>query len=66
MNDAHLKIRPVQVIRRTRDEVVIGEGLQPGERIVLTNIAGAAEGMKLRPVMDKAAEAALPAAGKEL
>ena len=29
MNDAHLNIRPVQILRRTRDEVVIGEGLKP-------------------------------------
>lgn len=50
MNDRHLKIRPVEVIHRARDEVVIGSGLQEGERVVLTNVAGAAEGMKLRPV----------------
>ncbi len=49
MNDSHLRFRPVTVIRRARDEVVIGEGLAPGERVVLTNLAGAAEGMRLRP-----------------
>ena len=53
MNDNHLKIRQVQVLRRARDEVVIGEGLQAGERVVLTNVAGAAEGMKLRAVAAK-------------
>jgi RND family efflux transporter MFP subunit len=58
MNDSHLKIRPVQVIRRARDEVVIGDGLAAGERVVLTNIAGAAEGMKLRPVTGAATSAA--------
>jgi RND family efflux transporter MFP subunit len=50
MNDGHLKIRPVEVVRRARDEVVISSGLGPGDRVVLTNLAGAAEGMKLRPL----------------
>jgi RND family efflux transporter MFP subunit len=49
MNDTHLKIRPVDVVRRTRDEVVIGGGLAAGDQVVLTALAGAAEGMKLRP-----------------
>ena len=50
MNDGHLTFRPVEVVRRTRDEVVVGQGLASGDRVVLTNLAGAAEGMKLRPV----------------
>jgi RND family efflux transporter MFP subunit len=49
MNDEHLKIRPVKVVRRAHDEVVIGNDLAPGDRVVLTNLAGVAEGMKLRP-----------------
>ncbi|BCR03647.1 RND transporter [Desulfuromonas versatilis] len=49
MNDSHLKFRSVEVVRRARSEVVIGAGLEPGDRVVLTNVAGAAEGMKLRP-----------------
>jgi hypothetical protein len=49
MNHTHLKIRPVDVVRRTRDEVVIGGGLAAGDQVVLTALAGAAEGMKLRP-----------------
>lgn len=58
MNDGHLKVRPVEVVRRTRDEVVIGAGLASGDPVVLTNLAGAIEGMKLRsvgaePVSDK-------------
>ena len=50
MNDGHLKVRSVEVVRRTRDEVVIGEGLATGDRVVLTNLAGVTEGMKLRQV----------------
>ena len=50
MDDGYLKVRSVKVVRRTRDEVVIGQGLASGDRVVLTNLAGATEGMKLRPV----------------
>jgi RND family efflux transporter MFP subunit len=49
MNNRHLKVRSVEVIHRAREEVVIGAGLQGGEMVVLTNVAGAAEGMKLQP-----------------
>jgi len=66
MNDAHLKIRPVEVVRRTRDEVVIDGGLTAGEQVVLTALSGAAEGMKLRPAAaespEKTAAAAAPTA----
>lgn len=48
MNDAHLKIRQVKVLRQTREEVLIGEGLDAGDQVVLTALSGAAEGMKLR------------------
>lgn len=61
MNDSRLKIRPVEVVRRAREEVVIGGGLQAGEKVVLTNVAGAAEGMRLRP----AAAAPAPLAAEE-
>ena len=51
--------RPVEVVRRTRDEVVVGDGLSAGDRVLLTNLGGAAEGMKLRAVGEA------PAAGTE-
>jgi RND family efflux transporter MFP subunit len=57
MNGNHLKIRPVEVVRRTRDEVVIGGGLSAGDRVLLTNLAGAAEGMKLRAVGEEPEQA---------
>jgi RND family efflux transporter MFP subunit len=44
-----LHIREVDIIRRERDEVLVRSGLNAGERIVLTNLTGAAEGMLLRP-----------------
>jgi RND family efflux transporter MFP subunit len=49
-----LKIREVQVIRRERDEVLVRSGLSAGERIVLTSLSGAAEGMLLRPRLREA------------
>ena len=44
-----LHMRNVEILRRERDEILVREGLQAGERIVLTGISGAAEGMLLRP-----------------
>lgn len=48
MNDNKLTFRPVELVRRSREEIVIGAGLEDGEQVVLTTVAGAAEGMKLR------------------
>lgn len=50
-----LGVRPVEVLRRTRDEVVIGSGLDAGDQVVLTYLPGAAPGMKLRPTVRPAA-----------
>lgn len=44
-----LRIRPVTIVRRERENVLVAEGLKEGERIVLTNLSGAADGMLLRP-----------------
>ncbi len=43
-----LNIRPVTVVRREQKTLLIRDGLKEGERLVLTAISGAAEGMKLR------------------
>ncbi|KIH76100.1 RND family efflux transporter, MFP subunit [Geoalkalibacter ferrihydriticus] len=47
--DERLHIRPVEVLRREQQTLIIGAGLEGGERLVLTHLMGAAEGMKLRP-----------------
>ncbi|NOZ25471.1 MAG: efflux RND transporter periplasmic adaptor subunit [Nitrospirae bacterium] len=44
-----LDIRPVTVVRREQETLLVRDGLEDGERIVLTTISGAAEGMRLRP-----------------
>jgi len=43
-----LKIKDVQIVRYERDNVLVEDGMEDGERVVLTNIPGAADGMKLR------------------
>jgi RND family efflux transporter MFP subunit len=48
-----LQIRPVEVARRERDEVCISRGLAAGDRVVLTALSGAANGMALRPVEEE-------------
>lgn len=48
-DEKKLHIRAVDIIRRERDEVLVLSGLDAGEKIVLTNLSGASEGMLLRP-----------------
>ncbi len=43
-----LEIRRVEVLRRERGRVVVGAGLQPGDRVCLTPLPGAVDGMQLR------------------
>ncbi len=57
--EGRLHIRSVEVWHRTREQVVIGAGLLPGERVVTSPLSGAVEGMRLRLA---AAEPELPAA----
>ncbi len=48
--DNKLRVRPVTVVRQERDMLFIEKGLQEGERVILTSLPGAAEGMNLKPV----------------
>lgn len=45
-----LRVRPVTVVRRERNLLFIEKGLKEGEKVVLTSLSGAVEGMKLRPI----------------
>ncbi len=47
-DDNKLRIKPVTIIRRERMNILVRSGLSDGERLVLTSVAGAADGMKLR------------------
>lgn len=46
--DNKLQVRKVAVARLTKTEAYITKGLKQGDRVVLTNISGVVEGMKLR------------------
>lgn len=45
-----LKIKEVKTLRLERERVIISEGIDDGDMIVLTNLSGAANGMKLRTI----------------
>ncbi len=53
-----LRFRDVEVLRLERDVVVIGGGLEPGEEVCVTPIAGAIDGMAVRVTRDASVEAA--------
>jgi RND family efflux transporter MFP subunit len=45
-----LRLRGVEVLRRESSRVLIGSGLEPGERVSVSPLAVAMEGMRVRPV----------------
>jgi RND family efflux transporter MFP subunit len=45
-----LKIKKVKTLRLERERVIISEGIDDGDMIVLTNLSGAADKMKLRTI----------------
>ena len=45
-----LKIHKVDALKIERDRVIIGKGLQDDDMVIMTNISGAVEGMKLRKI----------------
>ena len=47
-SEQKLRIRPVQTVRLEQNNVLISKGLEAGDRLVLTNLVGAADGMLLR------------------
>jgi RND family efflux transporter MFP subunit len=46
--DQTLEIRPIDILFRGREQVYVGSGLAPGEKIVVTDIAAPVAGMALR------------------
>jgi RND family efflux transporter MFP subunit len=44
-----LRIKQVQIARLEKQSALISEGLQDGDRIILTTLPGGVDGMKLRP-----------------
>jgi RND family efflux transporter MFP subunit len=56
-DEARLRFRPVQVLRARRGEVVIGDGLEPGERVCISPLQAVVDGMRVR-IFEEPAEIA--------
>ena len=54
-----LRFKTVDVLRAKRDDVVIGGGLRPGDRVCVSPLAAAVDGMAVRIVSDSEAEGRL-------
>jgi len=52
-SDGLLRIRNIEILRKERENVLVSSGLNDGDRVVLTNISGAADGMMLRTINTK-------------
>jgi hypothetical protein len=50
--DDRLTFRSIEVLRAERDRVVVGAGLASGERVLISPLPGAIEGMSVR-VLDE-------------
>jgi len=46
--NGRLHFRTVQLLRNRRDEIVVGSGLRAGERVAITPLRGAVDGMRVR------------------
>ena len=57
--DDRLIIRPVEVLQRREDYVVVTNGLQAGDRICLTPLAYAVNGMQLKPAEEESESAVI-------
>jgi RND family efflux transporter MFP subunit len=56
-DEARLRFRPVQVLRARRGEVVIGDGLEPGEQVCISPLQAVVDGMRVR-IFEEPAEIA--------
>ncbi len=50
--DNMLEIKPITVARMSSESAYVSQGIQTGDAVVLTNISGAADGLKLRKMSD--------------
>jgi hypothetical protein len=46
--DGRLEIRPVEILFRGKDEVLVKNGISEGERLVVSDLPAPVEGMQLR------------------
>jgi RND family efflux transporter MFP subunit len=52
-SENHLDLRTVDILRREKQQILIKGGVQSGEKLVLTTLSGATEGILLRPVLQE-------------
>jgi len=45
--------RPVKILRRERQQLLLESGVEAGEKLILTTLSGAADGLLLRPVLQE-------------
>jgi RND family efflux transporter MFP subunit len=66
-NNNQLVRRPVKIAFEQHDLAVVAEGLAPGERVIIDDLATAIQGMALAPTLSKSVQDALAsrAAGEE-
>jgi hypothetical protein len=62
-DDSTLDIRPAATIWRDTQTVFLGQGLNPGDRVIVSDLAAPVQGMKIQM---KGAETAEPARGEEM
>jgi hypothetical protein len=65
-DDNRLEIRPVATVWRDEETVVIREGLQSGERLIVSELATPVSGMLLRPEITSEAAGTAPAGQAEI
>jgi hypothetical protein len=46
--DDRLRLRKVEVVRRTAEQVVVGSGFDEGDRVCLSPLAAVTDGMRVR------------------
>lgn len=52
-SENHLDLRTVDILRREKQQILIKGGVQTGEKLVLTTLSGATNGMLLRPELQE-------------
>ena len=52
-SENRLRFRPVEILRREKQQLIIQQGVSSGEKLVLTGLSGAADGLLLRPVLQE-------------
>jgi RND family efflux transporter MFP subunit len=52
--DGLLQFRPIEVLREEHSRVIVQSGLRPGDRVAVSRLSIAVEGMRVRPVEENA------------